>query len=114
MRMIGIILAMVAGTPAVFIAQLYSPAIMWALSFALFFAAPLIAFLEVRWVRIIGCAAVSAVINSNYLLHIPYGNPAYEIALYSVALLTYNFVLVVVIVSSMRSLLKSRESPPNL
>lgn len=114
MRVIGIILAMIAGTPAVFIAQLYSPAIMWALSFALFFAVPLIAFLEIRWARIIGCAAVSVVINSNYLLHVPYGNPAYELAIYSVALLIFDFALVAVIVNLTRSLLKSRGNLPNL
>ena len=113
MRIVGIIVALIAAIPAVFIAQLYSPAVMWILSFALLLASPLIAFVEDRKLRTLACVAVSAIINMNYLLHIPYGNPPYEIALYGVALLVFDFVLILVIANLTRSLRKSKRSGSN-
>ena len=89
---------MILAIPAVFIAQLYSPIVLWVVSFSIIIFSPAISFLKIRNYKIYACVSASFIINLNYFLHIPYGNPIYEIALYGVSLFGFIILCLLIIV----------------
>jgi hypothetical protein len=98
LRILGIFTAILVMIPAVFVSQLYSPTIMWVISFLIILISPTISFLKEKKWQVAACAILSLIINFNYILYIPFGNPILEIAVYGIALYLLIFSMIFVIV----------------
>jgi hypothetical protein len=98
MRLVAISIAMLLAIPAVVVSQLYAPTIMWIVSFGLLLSSPLIAVLGNFRQRTIMCMVFSLIINFNYLFYIPFAQPPYEMAIYGLALLLFDFAIFALIV----------------
>ena len=86
-RIVAILCLLSAGAFSTFIAQLYSPVVLWIISYALLVGSIGIgASVNSRSYRLIAALVFSIIINGNLLLLVPYGNPMLVMAFYAVGL----------------------------
>jgi hypothetical protein len=84
--LIGAIL-LAAGSVIVFVSQLYSPLLLWIISFSLLIGSLVVgAYVGERSRRLLFTGISSIVICTNFLLNALFGNPAIIAALYGVGL----------------------------
>lgn len=86
-RIVIILFLLSAGAILTFIAQLYNHIIFWVISYALLLGSIAIgAWINRRSLRLIAALVFSIIINGNFLLHVPYGNPVLVMVFYALGL----------------------------
>lgn len=81
---------------AIFISQLYNPAILWLIAFSLIPLSVILRFLIASRVKFgATILAFSLIINAGLIAKVPFGNPIIEIAAYAVGLLFAIWILIV-------------------
>ena len=112
LNLIGILVAMLFAAMAAFISSLYSILIMWIVSLIIIIASPVLGYINRTRLRILICALLSFIINFNFLIHIPYGNPTFEIAFYGACLFTFIFIMLCIISGLAKALKEARPHGP--
>ncbi len=89
-----IICLLVLGAASTFVSQLYSPIILWIISFSLLAGSIALGlFVDRRSIRLVLALVFALIINGNFLLHIPFGNPVIVMVFYGVSLALITWAL---------------------
>lgn len=104
-----IILLLVLGSAITFISQLYSPVVLWILSFSLLVGSiGLGVYVTRRSRRLLLALIFSLIINGNLLLHVPYGNPVTVMLLYGLGLAVLSWALLFSLAEIAASMMSQR------
>lgn len=108
-KLIMSILLLVLGSAIIFISQVYSPSVLWILSFSLLVGSiGLGVYVTRRFRRLLLTLIFSLIINGNFLLHVPYGNPVIVMLLYGLGLAVLSWALLFSLAEIAASMMSQR------
>lgn len=103
------ILLLAIGAAIIFISQFYSPAVLWILSYSLLAGSVgLGIYVNRRSHRLLLTLIFSLIINGNFLLHVPYGNPVTVMLLYGLGLAVLSWALLFSLAEIAASMMSQR------